>query len=47
MPSLRNSLVQLDPKRYERMDPHATPMRPEPFLPMPAPEPPLGIRRAP
>jgi hypothetical protein len=46
MPSLRNSLVQLDPKRYERMDPHATPMRPEPFMPMPAPEPPVGIRRS-
>jgi hypothetical protein len=46
MPSLKKSLVELDPKRYQRLDPHAGPARAEPFLPMPAPEPPLGIRRS-
>ena len=45
MPSLSNSLVELDAKRYQRLDPHAPP--PAPFLPMPAPELPLGIRRSP
>jgi hypothetical protein len=48
MPSLRNSLINLDPKRYERMDPaRGTAARPEPFIPMPAPEPPAGLRRSP
>jgi len=45
MPSLRNSMVDLDPKRYQRIDPHAP--APAPFLPMPAPEPPVAIRRSP
>jgi hypothetical protein len=44
MPSLRNSLVALDPKRYQRVDPH--PPVAEPFRPNPAPEPPITIRRS-
>ena len=46
MPSLKSSLIPLDPKRYERLDPH--PVRPieTPFTPMPAPEFPTGIRRS-
>ena len=52
MPSLRNSLVELEPKRYQRVDPptqrlRGGPAEPEPFRPMPAPEPPVGIRRSP
>jgi hypothetical protein len=48
MPSLKNSLVDLDPKRYERIDPRVPQRSPvAPFLPMPAPEPPLAIRRSP
>jgi hypothetical protein len=45
MPNLRQSLVELDPKRYER---HGTVGQsgPEPFRPMPAPEPPTGIARS-
>jgi hypothetical protein len=48
MPSLRNSLIELDPKRYERQDPkfsHA-PIA-EPVHHVPAPEPPIAIRRSP
>jgi hypothetical protein len=47
MPSLRQSLVELDPKRYQRVDPRAPIAHPEPFRPSPAPEPPIGIRRSP
>ena len=47
MPSLRSSLVDLDAQRYQRLDPHAGPPRAQPFMPMPAPEPPVGIRRSP
>jgi hypothetical protein len=47
MPSLKNSLVELDPARYQRIDPRAPVAQPAPFVPMPAPEPPLGIRRSP
>lgn len=49
MPSLRNSLVELDPKRYQRVDPHAPvarPERPVSFQPMAPPEP-IAIRRSP
>lgn len=48
MPSLRNSLVELDPKRYQRIDPHAPAPAPvvDQFRAMPAPEPPVGIRRS-
>jgi hypothetical protein len=47
VPSLRNSLVKLDPKRYERIDPHAPVAQPvEPFRPNPAPQPPVAIRRS-
>lgn len=51
MPSLRNSLVNLDPARYRRIDPKGpvsgAPSRAIPFQPMPAPEPPIAIRRSP
>jgi hypothetical protein len=47
MPSLQKSLIELDPKRYERIDPHAPVARPEPYRPMPAPESPVAIRRSP
>jgi hypothetical protein len=50
MPSLRSSLIDLDPKRYERVDPRAPVAHPEPvlpFRPMPAPEQPVAIRRSP
>lgn len=47
MPSLKNSLVNLDAKRYQRVDPTAPPVgHPEPFIPMPAPMPPVAIRRS-
>jgi hypothetical protein len=46
MPSLRKSLVEFDPKRYERITPNA-PRQAPPFMPMPAPEPPPGLRRSP
>jgi hypothetical protein len=46
MPSLRNSLVELDPKKYQRLEPGSPVARPEPFRPSPAPEPPLGMRRS-
>jgi hypothetical protein len=48
MPSLRNSLVDLDAKRWQRIDPTRAPVgHPAPFIPMPAPEPPVAIRRSP
>lgn len=52
MPSLKNSLRELDPKRYQRIDPHPVggPIRahePEPFRPSPSPQPPIAIRRSP
>ena len=47
MPSLKNSLVELNAKSDQRIDPRGPVARPEPFLPMPAPEPPLAIRRSP
>jgi hypothetical protein len=51
MPSLRNSLIELDPKRYERLDPRGpvAPRAPiaEPVRHVPAPEPPIAIRRSP
>ena len=48
MPSLRNSLVDLDAKRYQRIDPARAPVEhPAPFIPMPAPQPPVAIRRSP
>jgi hypothetical protein len=53
LPSLQKSLVELDPQRYERMEPKRMDPKapierhiPFPFLPMPAPEPPIGIRRS-
>jgi hypothetical protein len=49
MPSLRNSLIELDPKRYERQDPKFSPRAPiaDPVRHVPAPEPPIAIRRSP
>jgi hypothetical protein len=44
MPSLKSSLVELDPARYERADPRAPAAAP--FIAMPAPEPPIAIRRS-
>ena len=50
MPSLRNSLVSLDPKQYRRVDPHSPGVsggEAPAFRAMPAPEPPIAIRRSP
>jgi len=47
MPSLRNSLVDLDPARYRKMRPVAPIAHPEPYRPSPAPEPPIAIRQSP
>ena len=50
MPSLRNSLVDLDKSSYRRIDPKPVagqPERPLPFIPMPSPEQPISIRRSP
>lgn len=47
MPSLKQSMIELDPKRYERIDPRLRAPVAEPFRPMPSPEPPIAIRRSP
>ena len=47
MPSLKSSLISLDPKRYERLDPRPVKGPIEaPFTPMPAPEFPTGLKRS-
>lgn len=49
MPSLRNSLIELDAEQYRRIDPRRVPVAtPEPpFRPALPPEFPGGIRRSP
>lgn len=47
MPSLRNSLIDLDPARYERVTPAPRAPQPPPRFQPIAPEPPIGIRRSP